>query len=358
MKALANLAILRHVIGDILNNLAVVVSSLIVIYAPPYSDDAIYGSAVPVKYYADPVTTLFIAIAIMWTSIPLIKKSGMFLMDTAPAELDLPGLQKSLEKIGDERERPPSLDEDDEEMERRRLRIRRVHELHVWRLCEGKIVGMAHLVLGRRGEGKSWGEVAVERRTISVVRKSSNAEAQLFDSPRVRSPQNGLATISEKSASEEADNNPRKVDTKLIGVDIGLALDGAFESEQQSHGPESVDSKEGRKVDVTQVDSIVNKARDILHNYGLHNITLQVELELELEHEEDDSSHNESPSTGHHNTHAIGLIDQIDGNPSDEHVSKSREQPAESEKRGGKVKHPKACRAVCVSGCDALRCCD
>ncbi|KAN0083891.1 Cation efflux family domain containing protein [Elaphomyces granulatus] len=74
-------AILLHVCADALNNIAVVISSVI-IWKVPSSNQA--GGSIDKKYYADPVCTCFIAILIMASVGPLVFRSGKALLHLGP----------------------------------------------------------------------------------------------------------------------------------------------------------------------------------------------------------------------------------------------------------------------------------
>ncbi|CAI6341092.1 unnamed protein product [Periconia digitata] len=111
--------VLIHVCGDVINNIGVMVSALI-----------IWLTRSPHRYYADPAISLFIAIMIFCTAIPLTKRSGNILLQSAPPGVSLDHVKRDLESI------PGVLS---------------VHELHVWQLDQNKSVATAHVVVEELG---------------------------------------------------------------------------------------------------------------------------------------------------------------------------------------------------------------
>ncbi|KAL5360142.1 cation efflux protein [Aspergillus floccosus] len=109
------LGVLLHVIGDAANNLGVMAAAL-VIWLASYEG----------RYYADPGTSMGIAVMIIISSIPLVRHSGLILLESAPANIDPLHVQLDLEKI------PGVL---------------AVHELHIWRLNQQKTLASVHIVL-------------------------------------------------------------------------------------------------------------------------------------------------------------------------------------------------------------------
>lgn len=81
--ALSIKAVLLHIAADALNNLAVIVSA-VVMWKIPSGGPPGHGKAhKEPKYYADPACTVAIAIMIILGTLPLTKKSGKALMDSA-----------------------------------------------------------------------------------------------------------------------------------------------------------------------------------------------------------------------------------------------------------------------------------
>jgi zinc transporter 1 len=106
-------AVLLHVIGDAINNIGVIISAVIIWFVKS-----------PNRFYADPAVSMWIAIMIFITAIPLTKRSGKILLQSAPLGVKIEDVKHDLEAI------PGVLG---------------VHELHVWRLDQKKAVASAHI---------------------------------------------------------------------------------------------------------------------------------------------------------------------------------------------------------------------
>ncbi|KAI1170651.1 cation efflux protein [Nemania sp. FL0916] len=114
-RDLGMMGVLVHVMGDALNNLAVIIAALV-----------IWLTSSPARFYADPGVSTAIAILILLSAIPLVKNSGKILMQSAPRGVDLEDVKHDLEKI-------PGIES--------------VHELHIWRLDQRKAIASAHVVV-------------------------------------------------------------------------------------------------------------------------------------------------------------------------------------------------------------------
>ncbi|KAL2175613.1 cation efflux protein [Thermothelomyces heterothallicus CBS 202.75] len=114
-RDLGMLGALLHVLGDALNNLGVIVAAAVIWFAPS-----------PGRFYADPAVGMGISLMIILSAVPLVRRSGEILLQSAPAGVSLGDISHDLEKI-------PG--------------IVAVHELHVWRLNQNKAVASAHVVV-------------------------------------------------------------------------------------------------------------------------------------------------------------------------------------------------------------------
>ncbi|KAH8430288.1 putative di-, tri-valent inorganic cation transporter [Aspergillus melleus] len=112
---LGMMGVLLHVIGDAINNIGVMAAAL-VIWLTHYEG----------RYYADPGTSMGIAIMIILSSIPLVRRSGHILLESAPDGVDPADVKHDLETI------PGVLS---------------VHELHIWRLNQQKTLASVHVVV-------------------------------------------------------------------------------------------------------------------------------------------------------------------------------------------------------------------
>ncbi|KAJ5133475.1 cation efflux protein [Penicillium atrosanguineum] len=114
-RDLAMMGVLIHVLGDCANNIGVIIAAAVIWFAH-------YEG----RYYADPAASMGIAIMIFLSSIPLIKRAGLILLQSAPQGVDHDDVKYDLEEI-------PGVSS--------------IHELHIWRLNQTKSLASAHVVL-------------------------------------------------------------------------------------------------------------------------------------------------------------------------------------------------------------------
>ncbi|KAF2729798.1 cation efflux system protein czcD, partial [Polyplosphaeria fusca] len=112
------LGVLIHLVGDAINNIGVIISALI-----------IWLTKYPNRFYADPAVSMWIAIMILLSAIPLTKRSGRLLLQSAPPGVKLDDVKHDLESI-------PGVNS--------------VHELHVWQLDQKKVIASAHVVVDEK----------------------------------------------------------------------------------------------------------------------------------------------------------------------------------------------------------------
>ncbi|KLU81932.1 cation efflux system protein czcD [Magnaporthiopsis poae ATCC 64411] len=112
-RDLGMLGVMLHVAGDALNNLGVTVAALV-----------IWKTESPVRYYADPSVGVFIAVVILVTAVPLVRKSGEILLQSTPPDVNPDDVVHDLEKI-------PG--------------VQSVRELRIWRLDQRETVASLHL---------------------------------------------------------------------------------------------------------------------------------------------------------------------------------------------------------------------
>ncbi|KAJ5895339.1 cation diffusion facilitator family metal ion transporter [Penicillium taxi] len=116
---LGMMGVLLHVLCDAANNLGVMAAAL-VIWLANYEG----------RYYADPGVSMGIGAMIILSSIPLVRKSGMIMLECAPSRLDLNDVQHDLEKV--------VLKVDG---------VESIHELHIWQLNQQKTLASVHIVV-------------------------------------------------------------------------------------------------------------------------------------------------------------------------------------------------------------------
>ncbi|WEW61992.1 hypothetical protein PRK78_007492 [Emydomyces testavorans] len=94
-------AVLLHIAADAMNNLAVIISDLLMWDSEPQVHDEMESrSTLDPRFYIDPACTLFIAILIMVTTWPLVIRSGKELLRTSetksiPITIEETDLEKS-----------------------------------------------------------------------------------------------------------------------------------------------------------------------------------------------------------------------------------------------------------------------
>ncbi|CAI7658321.1 unnamed protein product [Penicillium glandicola] len=113
---LGMMGVMIHVIGDAINNLGVMAAGLIIWLAAPHAG----------RYYADPGVSMFIAILIILSSFPLMRRAGLILLESVPAGVDMCDVKHDLEKIKG---------------------VNSIHELHIWRLNQQKTLASVHVVV-------------------------------------------------------------------------------------------------------------------------------------------------------------------------------------------------------------------
>ncbi|KUI56832.1 Zinc/cadmium resistance protein [Cytospora mali] len=114
-RDLGMLGVLVHVIGDAINNIGVIIAAVV-----------IWQTQYEARFYADPAASMFIAIMIFISAIPLTRNSGTILLQSAPRGVEIEDVKHDLERI-------PGIES--------------VHELHIWRLDQQKAIASAHVVV-------------------------------------------------------------------------------------------------------------------------------------------------------------------------------------------------------------------
>jgi len=92
--------------------------------------------------YIDPAISVLIVALILWTTIPLVKKCSIILLQSTPAELEMEDLREDLLAIAG---------------------VESVHELHVWELTDGMHVSSAHMQVE---EGVEWAIIVKRVRKV------------------------------------------------------------------------------------------------------------------------------------------------------------------------------------------------
>ena len=113
---LSKQAVVLHLLGDALNDVGVIIASLVMIY----------GGDSPKRFYADPAVSMLIAIGIFCSALPLLKTVGLILLGSPPPAIVLSELARVLSDV-------PG--------------VHSIHDLQVWRLDQDKVVVSAHIVM-------------------------------------------------------------------------------------------------------------------------------------------------------------------------------------------------------------------
>jgi len=120
-KASMNMhGVFLHVLADALGSVVVIISALIIKFVPHEPDDKKHWTV-----YIDPTLSVIIVIIITISTIPLFRDTTSILLQTIPKNLEIHRIKSQLlQTIPD---------------------ISSIHELHVWRLTDEKVVATAHL---------------------------------------------------------------------------------------------------------------------------------------------------------------------------------------------------------------------
>lgn len=109
-----------HVLADALGSVVVIASALIVKFVPHDAEDDKHWTV-----YIDPTLSIIIVIIISASAIPFFRDTTSILLQTIPKHLKLQRIQSELLETVPE--------------------IESIHELHIWRLTDEKIIVSAHL---------------------------------------------------------------------------------------------------------------------------------------------------------------------------------------------------------------------
>ena len=109
-----------HVLADALGSVVVIISALIIKFVPHNPEDKKHWTV-----YIDPILSMIIIIIITISTIPLFRDTSFILLQTIPKHLEVRRIKADLlQAVPD---------------------ISSIHELHIWRLTDEKIIASAHL---------------------------------------------------------------------------------------------------------------------------------------------------------------------------------------------------------------------
>jgi solute carrier family 30 (zinc transporter), member 1 len=87
-RDLGMLGVFIHVLGDAINNIGVIIAAVLV-----------WQLKAEGRYYADPAVGIFISLMILLSAIPLVKKSGAILLQTAPKGVNPEDVKHDIEMV-------------------------------------------------------------------------------------------------------------------------------------------------------------------------------------------------------------------------------------------------------------------
>lgn len=119
-----------HVIGDLIQNLGVLLAAGLIWWQPfdigYFENDSCPEPGCSNWALADPICTIIFAVAVFYTTVNIAKDTINVLMIRSPPEVDLDGLKRKLGEL------PGVID---------------VHDLHVWPVSVGKIAATMHICI-------------------------------------------------------------------------------------------------------------------------------------------------------------------------------------------------------------------
>ncbi|RDL33183.1 Cation efflux protein [Venustampulla echinocandica] len=124
-------AMVLHVIGDALGNVGVIASALI-----------IWLSSWSGRYYADPAVSLFIALIILNSTVPLTSATAKVLLQATPDHIDVTDIKEDIQSI-------PG--------------VVSCHHVHIWQLSDTQVVASMHIQVAfpiSEAAGEKYMEVA------------------------------------------------------------------------------------------------------------------------------------------------------------------------------------------------------
>ncbi|CAN8102738.1 unnamed protein product [Discula destructiva] len=179
-RDLGMLGVLRHLLGDAINNIGVIVAAVI-----------IWQTTSPQRFYADPAASSFIAIMIFSIAISQTVNSGKILIQSAPKGVAIADVKHDLEQI-------PGINS--------------VHELHIWRLDQSKAIASAHVVVSNEESMATFQEKARVINQCLHEYGIHSATLQPEVAPRAPSPTAVVATTTDGTASVSSSLRKRKLE--------------------------------------------------------------------------------------------------------------------------------------------------
>lgn len=118
------LAVMVHLLGDAINNIGVIIASVIM-----WKLDS------PYRFYADPMASLIISFVIFGGTIPTTLKTGRMLLEATPTHVDLTKVKEDLISLPD---------------------VLSIHDVHVWSLSQSIVLASLHVLIRAGTSFKQW----------------------------------------------------------------------------------------------------------------------------------------------------------------------------------------------------------
>jgi len=125
-------AILIHYAGDALSSLFILAAGFILKYEGTHQWTE----------YVDPVSSLLIVLLILITTLPLVKRCGTILLQSAPKDFDHKSLKKEISEVDG---------------------IVSTHDNHIWQLVDGMLISSIHVIVV---EGTDFNKIAKKLKKI------------------------------------------------------------------------------------------------------------------------------------------------------------------------------------------------
>jgi zinc transporter 1 len=107
-------AVFLHYLGDAISSLMVLIAGFFIYFFKGQKWTE----------YIDPVSSLIIVGLILWTTVPLVKRCSMILLQSTPVEVEMEKVRQNLLSVEG---------------------ILSLHDLHVWQLVDGMIIASVHV---------------------------------------------------------------------------------------------------------------------------------------------------------------------------------------------------------------------
>ncbi|XP_055769551.1 probable proton-coupled zinc antiporter SLC30A4 [Salvelinus fontinalis] len=131
--SLAVRAAFIHALGDLVQSIGVLIAAYIVRFKPEYK-------------LADPICTYIFSILVLFTTIRIIRDTGVIVLEGAPRHVDVQRIREDLLKLED---------------------VQSVDELNVWALTGDKTSALAHLLLSP-SSASAWEDVQAKARHLLI----------------------------------------------------------------------------------------------------------------------------------------------------------------------------------------------